>query len=68
VAVREKRHAFFLSTGQESGHFSADYLKQATPLMMRYLPKAALAGLLMTIASRLIDEKRLRSALCASCY
>jgi sulfate permease, SulP family len=35
---------------------------------MRYVPKAALAGLLMVIASRLIDWKRLRSALGASRY
>lgn len=36
--------------------------------LMRYVPKAALAGLLMVIASRLIDWKRLRSALGASRY
>ncbi len=36
--------------------------------LMRYVPKAALAGLLMITASRLIDWKRLRSALGASRY
>jgi SulP family sulfate permease len=36
--------------------------------LMRYVPKAALAGLLMVIASRLIDWKRMRSALGASRY
>lgn len=36
--------------------------------LMRYVPKAALAGLLMITASRLVDWKRLRSALGASRY
>jgi SulP family sulfate permease len=36
--------------------------------LMRYVPKAALAGLLMITASRLIDWKRLRFALGASGY
>jgi len=36
--------------------------------LMRYVPKAALAGLLMITASRLIDWKRLASALRASGY
>jgi sulfate permease, SulP family len=36
--------------------------------LMRYVPKAALAGLLMITASRLVDWKRLRSALRASGY
>src|SRR6202789_4440972 len=36
--------------------------------LMRYVPKAALAGLLVVISSRLIDWKRLRSALGASRY
>ena len=36
--------------------------------LMRWVPKAALAGLLMITASRLVDWKRLRSALGASRY
>ncbi len=36
--------------------------------LMRYVPRAALAGLLMVTASRLVDWKRLRSALGASGY
>jgi SulP family sulfate permease len=54
-----------------SGVFAAGSVAVVLVLLaplMRYVPKAALAGLLMVIASRLIDWKRLGSALGASRY
>ncbi len=54
-----------------SGIFAATAVASVLLLfapLMRYVPKAALAGLLMITASRLVDWKRLRSALGASRY